>query len=117
MGRLAGIAFLGIVALCAVAQSESHQKPTDVDAEHTAWVAEALRATQALKVGMTRSDLMKVFTTEGGLSTTSQRTYVYRQCRFIKIDVKFTASSHDEERPTDKITKVSRPYLAWSVTD
>jgi len=117
MGRLAGIAFLGIVALCPVAQSEYHQRPTDIDAEHTAWVAEALRATQTLTVGMTRSDLMKVYTTEGGLSTTSHRTYVYRQCPFIKIDVKFTASSHDEERPTDKIAEVSRPYLAWSVMD
>jgi hypothetical protein len=117
MGRLAGIAFLGIVALCAVAQSEYHLRPTDIDVEHTAWVAEALRASQTLKVGMTRSDLMKVFTTEGGLSTTSQRTYVYRQCPFIKIDLKFTVSSHDEELPTDKIAEVSRPYLAWSVMD
>ena len=116
MGRLAGIAFLGMVALCAVAQSEYHQRPTEVDPGRTAWVAEVLRATQTLKVGMTRSDLMKMFTTEGGLSTTSQRTYVYRQCPFIKIDVKFTASSHDE-LPTDKIADVSRPYLAWSVMD
>ena len=117
MGRLARIAFLGIVALGAVAQSEYHQRPVDIDPEHTAWVAEVLRTTQTLKVGMNRSDLMKAFMTEGGLSTTSQRTYVYRQRPFIKIDVKFTASSHDEELPTDKIAEVSRPYLAWSVMD
>jgi len=45
--------------------------------EHSASIASVLNA---IKVGMSRSDLMKVFTTEGGLSTTSQRTYVYRQC-------------------------------------
>jgi hypothetical protein len=117
MSRLAGIAFLGIVALGAVAQSEYHQRRTDVDPRHTAWVAGVLRATQTITVGMTRSDLMKMFTTEGGLSTISQRTYIYRQCPFIKVDVKFTASSHDEELPTDKIVEVSRPYLAWSVMD
>lgn len=66
---------------------------------------------------MTRSDLLKVFTTEGGLSTTSQRTYVYPQCPYIKVDVKFAASSLHEELPTDKIVEVSRPYLAWSVMD
>jgi hypothetical protein len=117
MGRLAGLVFLGIVALGAVTQSEYPHRPTDIDPEHTAWVAGILRATQTIKVGMTRSDLLKVFTTEGGLSTTSQRTYVYRQCPFIKVDVKFTASSRDEELPTDKIVEVSRPYLAWSVMD
>jgi len=64
---------------------------------------------------MTRSDLMKVFTTEGGVSTISQRTYVYRQCPYIKVDVKF--ANRDRELPTDKIVEVSRPYLAWSVAD
>ncbi len=54
---------------------------------------------------------------QGGLSTASHRTYVFRQCPFIKIDVKFTVSSHGEELPTDKIAEVSRPYLAWSVMD
>ena len=72
---------------------------------------------QTINVGMTRSDLMKVFTAEGGLSTTSERTYVYHQCPHIKVDVKFAASSRDEELPTDKIVEVSRPYLAWSVYD
>jgi hypothetical protein len=43
------------------------------------------------------------------------RTYVYRQCPYIKVDVKFAASSRDGELPTDKIVEVSRPYLAWFV--
>jgi hypothetical protein len=76
-----------------------------------------LNATRTIKVGMTRSDLMKVFTTEGGLSATSQRTYVYRQCPYIKVDVKFAASSRNEELPTDRIVEISRPYLDWSVAD
>ena len=117
MVRLARFVFLCILSVSVVAQSESQQNPSQIDREHTAWIADALKAMQTIKVGMTRSDLMKVFTTEGGLSTTSQRTYVYRQCRYIKVDVKFAASSRDEELPTDKILEVSRPYLAWSVMD
>ena len=63
MGRLAGIAFLGIVALGAAAQPEYHQRRADVAPQHTAWVAGVLRTTQTITVGMTRSDLMKIFTT------------------------------------------------------
>ncbi len=117
MSWLARIAFVAIVALGAVAQSEHHKIFSGVDQEHAAWVASVLRATQTIKVGMIRSDLMKIITTEGGLSTTSQRTYVYRQCPFIKVDVKSTVSSLGQELPTDKVAEVSRPYLAWSVMD
>jgi hypothetical protein len=117
MSRLAEVAFLCIVAGNAVAQSDYHQSPSDIERERTAWVSSALRTMQTIKVGMTRSDLMKVFTSEGGLSTTSRRTYVYRQCPFLKVDAEFAASSRDEELPTDKIVKTSRPYLAWSIGD
>jgi hypothetical protein len=117
MDRLAGIALVCIVAVIAIAQSERQQSASDIGREHTEWIAVTLRTMQTFKVGMTRSDLMKVFTTEGGLSTTSQRTYVYRQWPYIKVDVKFAASSRDEELPTDRIIEVSRPYLEWSVMD
>jgi hypothetical protein len=70
-----------------------------------------------VKVGTIRSELMTVFTTEGGLATSSQRTYVYRQCPYIKVDVKFAASSREEELPADRIVQISRPYLAWLVVD
>lgn len=117
MDRFARIAFLCVLAIGPVAQSEFPRDPAQIDKEHTAWIVEVLNAAQTIKVGMTRSDLMKVFTTEGGLSTTSQRTYVYRKCPYIKVDVMFAASNRDEELATDKIVKVSQPYLAWSVMD
>ena len=117
MGWLARFVLLTILCVSAVAQLKSRQPASQIDREHTAWLTDVLNAMQSIKVGMTRSDLMKVFTTEGGLSTTSQRTYVYRQCPYIKVDVKFAASSRHEELPTDKIVEVSRPYLAWSVMD
>jgi hypothetical protein len=117
MGRLARLVFLCTLSATVVAQSQSNHSPSQIDPEHTAWIAGVMNATQTITVGMSRSDLMKVFTTEGGLSTTSQRTYVYRRCPYIKVDVKFAPSSREKELPTDKIVEISRPYLAWSVMD
>lgn len=110
---------LCLLLLTASVQSESQDRiaRSSVDAEHTQWIAGALNAIQSIKVGMTRADLMKQFTVEGGLSTTSQRTYVYQHCPYIKVDVKFAASSREQERTSDKIIEISRPYLAWSIMD
>ena len=52
-----------------------------------------------------------------GISTASRRTYVHRECPYIKVDVKFAAASPMQELPTDKIVEISRPYLEWSVAD
>ena len=106
------ILFLSVTVVLSLSQEQSH-----VDREHTQWIAGTLKTIKTITVGMTRADLMKVFTVEGGLSTTSQRTYVYRRCPYIKVDVKFAASSREEERPSDKIIEISRPYLAWSIMD
>jgi hypothetical protein len=95
--------------------------------EHTEWIAESLREMNAIEVGMTRGELLRVFTTEGGLSTGLVRTYVYRGCPYMKVDVEFEPvgrSAHDAEgRDTlveseeDLITQLSKPYLAWMVAD
>jgi hypothetical protein len=70
---------------------------------------------------MTRADLLKVFTTEGGLSTRLQRTYVWQQCPYIKVDVRFKPDGDEKERlqehPTDTIVEISRPYLQWMIID
>ncbi len=113
--------FLGISLICIATLASSagtnNAVPFQIDEEHTKWIDNALRSIQGIKVGETRVELLKVFTTEGGLSTTSRRTYVYRHCPRIKVDVRFAASSRDQELPTDKIIEISRPYLEWSVMD
>jgi hypothetical protein len=112
---------IGVVLMCLAMLSASGQTtaptPSQIDTEQTKWIDNALRSMQRIGVGKTRSDLLEVFTTEGGLSTTSQRTYVYRHCPYIKVDVKFAATSREEELPTDKIIAISRPYLDWSRLD
>jgi hypothetical protein len=82
---------------------------------------------QTVKTGMTRKTLLTVFTTEGGISTGLRRTYVSRDCPYLKVDVEFQAvgrPSQDEEgRVTlvegddDVIVRISSPYLQLSTMD
>lgn len=85
-----------------------------IDWGHTQWVSNVLLLTITIKPGMTRSDLLRVFTSEGGLSTRTHRTYVLRQCPIIKVDVEFSIAGNDAN---DKITQISKPYLDASHFD
>jgi hypothetical protein len=88
--------------------------------DHAEWVAKVLREIHTLKPGMTREDLLKIFTEEGGLSTRFQRRYVHRECPYIKVDVKFDDTgleANGPEQPQDKITQVSTPFLEWTIVD
>jgi hypothetical protein len=101
------------------------QGPSSQD--HVAWVAQTLKQMQTIKPGMTRMDLLKVFTTEGGLSIGLRRTFVSRECPYFKVDVEFEAVGHPSrdvngrvtlvEGSQDIIVNISRPYLQFSVTD
>jgi hypothetical protein len=87
---------------------------------HCEWIAQSLREMGTIKIGMTRADLLKVFTEEGGLSTRTQRQYVYRECPYIKMAVEFEPVETTEALPEngkDKIVKISRPFIEWSVID
>jgi hypothetical protein len=106
----------GVLFACS---SVSAQSTTNNDL--TKQISAILIECQKIKPGMTRAELLKVFTTEGGLSTATHRTFVYRDCPYIKVDVDFTPSDPKqkmiEERPTDTISKISKPYLDWTIAD
>ncbi len=84
--------------------------------DHCAWVQEALTHIESIQVGMPRAELERLFTTEGGIYSRSQRTYVYRNCPHIKVDVEFS-SSDQNQISADRITKISRPYIARTIAD
>ncbi len=102
-------------------QDESVPLSEALSQERTKWIAKVLRQIGKIKPGMKREDLVKVFSAEGGLSNRFQRTYVYRECPYIKVNVRFTAASNQEnalgEDPNDIIESISQPYLAWSIVD
>ena len=116
MSRLATIVVMCVVAINTLAQAPQRPIQAAPDSEHTKWLADAMLSIQTIKIGMTRADLLELFTTEGGISSPSRRTYVYKGCRYIKVDVKFAAVA-GVELSSDKIVEISRPYLAWFVAD
>ncbi len=116
----------------AAIRASSFQKAPQADEkrpsrDHVAWVGEALKRMETIKPGMSREALLTVFTTEGGLSTGLQRTYVSRDCPYLKVDVEFQAVGRPErdidgrvtivEDSRDIIIKISRPYLQFSILD
>lgn len=128
MQRRAVIAILASLAVgdSVTSLAEPHAQE-DCDNTHRTWVADALKRMQTIKPGMTREALLTVFGTEGGLSTPLQRTFVSRDCQYFKVDVEFKAVDRPErdgdgrlslvEGIHDRIVKISRPYLQFSIMD
>lgn len=123
------IPFLSVVAVCTfgsgdLASLASQERCNQV---HDEWVGQALKKMEKVEPGTTREDLLKIFTTESGLSTRLHRTFVSKDCAYFKVDVEFRAADGaplDEagrltmkEDPQDIVVKISRPYLQFSISD
>jgi hypothetical protein len=111
----------GVPAQEAVVDAQSRLQ---IDQEHTRWIDHVMRSIATVKPGMARKELFSVLTEEGGLSTRTRRRYVYKNCPYIKVDVEFspvneigTGQEATSEDPDDKIVKISRPYLEYSIMD
>lgn len=119
MKRLVVSSAISIVLLTMIV-SPSAQTPAKT-ISHSDWVARSLTRIQTITIGMTRGDLLKLFTVEGGVSNRTTRTYVFRECRYIKVDVGFEPVGMPKDKLTehmeDRITRVSKPYLEQSVID
>lgn len=119
MKKLVVISAISIL-LFTIIVSPSTQTPKGAMG-HSEWVARSLSAIQTIKAGMTRRDLLKLFTVEGGQSNRTTRTYVFRECHYIKVDVAFerVGAPQDKlkESMEDRILRISKPYLEQSVID
>ena len=106
-----------VFLLCFIAMSQSRPAGPLVENPQTptAWIRLTLQRIETIKPGMTRGELERLFTVEGGLSTRTHRTDVYRECPYVKVDVEFRASEGPIRR--DVITSLSRPYLARPARD
>jgi hypothetical protein len=126
-------ALVGAAILVTSAASQSTNQVSEIDRDLMQKVGEILRECEKLTPGMTRADLSKAFTPDGGIYTATHQRYVSRRCRYIKVDVEFEAKSPEqnaadkpqaeaghgtlERKPTDVIKKVSQPYLQWAFID
>jgi len=85
---------------------------------HTDWISQCIKRLQSIKPGATRGRLLEVVTTEGGISNRLGRRYVYKECPYIKVDVEFKAIGDGMlENDNDIISKISKPFLEWSIAD
>ncbi len=121
MQKMIWTTFLLTLAVAGVLAQEvaiDSQPGLRIDQEHTRWIQDVMTSISAIKPGMTRGDLYRVFTTEGGLSTRSERRYVYKHCQNIKVEIQFSpVDQSTDESLDDKIVKISRPYLEYSISD
>jgi hypothetical protein len=70
-------------------QAESVPMSAELTQQRMQWIGKVLRDIEKIRPGMKRKDLLTVFTTEGGISTRTQRTYVYKDCPYVKVTVNF----------------------------
>ena len=85
---------------------------------HKEWISRCIKRIQSIKPGATRGRLLEVVTTEGGMSNRRGRRYVYKECPYIKVDVEFKPIGDGMlENDNDIITRISKPFLEWSIID
>jgi hypothetical protein len=73
-----------------------------------------LNTIRDIQAGDTRSKVELNFEEDGGMQFPPQTRYVWKDCKYVKIEVEFSPSGPSESRsflPTDKVIKVSKPYL------
>jgi hypothetical protein len=113
-------------AWCGMAAGQSPVKPLVVDPALTRSMDQVLKDVSSIQAGMSRTDLLRIFTTEGGLSTRDEQRYVYRRCPYIKVMVNFRrpadagddwGGAPQEEWAGDLIQSISKPFLEYSIAD
>jgi hypothetical protein len=117
MRRVGLVAVLLITTLGVLAQEAEIDRPDlKIDREHTQWIDHVMRSIATLKPGMTRRDLLRVLTTEGGIFTRKKQRYVYRHCPYLKVEVDFSPlDAAQEPNPDDRVVKITQPFLEYSI--
>ena len=110
-----------------IASSSMFAQESPSKGDRDKWVGSVINEIQTIKIGMTRGRLRKVFLEEGGISTTTHRTYVFRECSYIKVDFVFEARgpktkdaegrTWQKESDADVIVGMSKPYLQFAIMD
>lgn len=109
-----------------VAVGQSPAKSPTVDPALTRSLDQVLKDVSSIQPGMSRAELLRVFTPEGGLATRDGQQFVYRRCPYIKVIVNFRkpddadvewGNAPEEEWNGDVILSISKPFLESSIKD
>jgi hypothetical protein len=92
--------------------------------DHSKWLQASLEEIEAIRAGMTRRDLMKLFRAQGGIFTRTQQQFVYRKSPLIHVTVKFEAvgrpditAPEEADIGDDRIVEISRPFIENEILD
>jgi len=117
---------LAAVISTGVALGQSPAKPLTVDPSLTRSMDQVLKDVSSIQTGMTRGELLRIFTAERGLYTRDGQQYVYRRCPSIKVIVNFHkpddadvewGNAPEEEWTGDVILSISKPFLESSAPE
>jgi hypothetical protein len=114
--KIAGATVLGFALMASSGSSHHGTAPDD----SCGVIEEALQETGKLKPGITRDKVEASFILDGGLNFVMTSRYSFRKCRSIKLDVEFSdraGGSPKDFSSTDRVVKVSRPYLEYPAFD
>lgn len=111
-----------LLSLCAVMLSGplSVSDTPQTGESACALVADALKEFHKLRPGDSREHLERIFELDGGLQSSTRSRYAFKRCRFVKVDIEFSATRAESPGfplPTDKIVNLSRLYLEEPVYD
>jgi hypothetical protein len=110
---------LSVIMVLGVVIVPSHAG-TDAGQDLTKQLSAVCIEIHKIKPGMTRAELTKLFRVDTGgvawpatvpLPFEQHQSFIYRSCWLIMVDVDFASSDSKEARPTDIISKISKPYL------
>ena len=110
--KVTGITALAVILVTSLGFSRQATPPQS----NCGVIEEALQETSKLKLGITRDKVEVTFVLDGGMQFGRTSRYSFRKCPSIKVDVEFSGSRADSS-PTDRIVKVSRPYLELPAYD
>jgi hypothetical protein len=85
-----------------------------------ATVQQALADSRSIAPGVTRKEVEKYFTNDGGMQFPPHTRYTYRQCNYIKLEVDFDPApspGKDFTSPDDKVKNVSKLYIDYPAKD
>jgi hypothetical protein len=114
--RVAGTTVLSLALLA----STGFSRHTTAAQDNCGVIEEALQETDKLKPGMTRDKVEASFVLDGGMQFERTSRYTFKKCSFIKVDVEFAGHGADSPKEfvaTDRVVKVSRPYVAYPTFD
>ncbi|HEX3822288.1 MAG TPA: hypothetical protein VHW45_18300 [Candidatus Sulfotelmatobacter sp.] len=109
-----------IVIIGANAQRTGTDAKSDltIDEEHSHWLEQVMPSISTVGPGMTRRQILRVLTSEGGLYSRREGRYVYKHCPLIKVIVKFQPiDDRMDFSRDDKIVAIPKPFLEFRISD